>query len=70
MQHGRTGFLVEDADAAAYARFAIDVCTDSLLQAELGAAGAAMAGGYAWSLTADLLCELYARLTSRALVDC
>jgi len=70
VQHGLTGFLVEDGDAGAYARFATDICTDPFLQAELGAASASMAAGYAWSLTADLLCELYDRLTSRALVDC
>jgi D-inositol-3-phosphate glycosyltransferase len=70
VQHGRTGYLVENGDAAAYARFAADICTDPLLQAELGAGGAAMAAGYSWSITAGLLRRLYGRLTSRALVEC
>jgi D-inositol-3-phosphate glycosyltransferase len=67
---GRTGYLVEDGDAEAYARFAAAICSDSLLQAELGAGAAAMASGYSWSSTADQLVSLYDHLTSRTLVEC
>jgi len=70
VQHGRTGYLVEDADVAAYARFAGDICADRLLQAELGAGGAAMAAGYTWSIAAGRLRRLYADLTSRTLIQC
>jgi len=70
VQHGRTGYLVEDADAEAYARFATDICTDPMLQAELGAGGASMASGYTWFITAGQLGLLYDHLTSRTLVEC
>jgi D-inositol-3-phosphate glycosyltransferase len=70
VQHGRTGYLVEDGDAAAYANFAARICASPLLQAELGAGGAAMAAGYTWSITAGLLHDLYGHLTSRTLVEC
>jgi D-inositol-3-phosphate glycosyltransferase len=70
VQHGRTGYLVEDGDAEAYARFAASICADPLLQAELGACGAAMAADYSWSITAGRLRRLYADLTSRSLVEC
>jgi D-inositol-3-phosphate glycosyltransferase len=70
VQHGRTGYLVDDGDAEAYARFAAEICTDPLLQAELGAGGASMASGYTWSITASRLRRLYDHLTSRTLVEC
>ena len=70
VHHGRTGYLVEDGDAECYARFAARICTDPLLQAELGSAAAAMAAGYSWSRTAARLCRLYDHLTSRSLVEC
>jgi D-inositol-3-phosphate glycosyltransferase len=70
VQHGRTGYLVDDGDAEAYAKFAAEICTDPLLQAELGAGGASMASGYTWSITASRLRRLYDHLTSRTLVEC
>ena len=70
VQHGRTGYLVENGDAEAYAKFAADICADPLLQAELGACGASMAAGYSWSITAGRLRRLYDDLTSRSLVEC
>jgi D-inositol-3-phosphate glycosyltransferase len=70
VQHGRTGYLVEDGDAEAYAKYAAEICQDPLLQAELGAGGAAMASGYSWSFTAGRLGNLYDHLTSRTLVEC
>jgi D-inositol-3-phosphate glycosyltransferase len=70
VQHGRTGYLVEDGDVEAYARFAADICADPLLQAELGAGGASMAAGYSWSITAGRLRRLYGDLTSRTLIEC
>jgi D-inositol-3-phosphate glycosyltransferase len=70
VRHGGTGYLVEDGDAQAYARFAAEICNDPLLQAELGAGAATMASGYSWSSTADQLVRLYDRLTSRTLVEC
>jgi D-inositol-3-phosphate glycosyltransferase len=70
VRHGRTGYLVEDGDVAAYARFAAGICSNPSLQAELGAGGAAMAAGYTWSITAGRLRRLYSDLTSRTLIDC
>jgi D-inositol-3-phosphate glycosyltransferase len=70
VQHGRTGYVVENGDAGAYARFAADICADPSLQAQLGACGASMAAGYSWSITAGRLRRLYADLTSRSLVEC
>jgi D-inositol-3-phosphate glycosyltransferase len=70
VEHGRTGYLVEDGDAEAYARFVAQICTDPVLQAELGAGGASMASGYTWSITAGGLGRLYEHLTSRTLVEC
>ena len=70
VDHGRTGYLVEDGDASTYAKLAAEICTDPLLQAELGAGGAAMASGYTWSITAARLDRLYDHLTSRTLVEC
>jgi len=70
VQHGRTGYLVEQGDAAAYASFAEGICADPLLQAELGAGGAEMAAGYTWSIAAARLRRLYGELTSRALIEC
>jgi len=70
VDHGRTGYLVEDGDAWTYAKFAAEICADPLLQAELGAGGAAMASGYTWSITAARLDRLYEHLTSRTLVEC
>jgi D-inositol-3-phosphate glycosyltransferase len=70
VQHGRTGYLVEDGGAAAYAGFAADICADRALQAELGAGGSAMAAGYTWSIAAARLRRLYGDLTSRSLIEC
>jgi D-inositol-3-phosphate glycosyltransferase len=70
VQHGKTGYLVEDGDAATYAGFAAEICNDAVLQAELGAGGASMAKGYTWSITAARLRRLYLDLTSRELIDC
>ena len=70
VQHGKTGYLVEDGDVESYARFAASICGDPKLQSTLGAAGAEMAAGYTWSITARGLRSLYGRLTSRSLVQC
>jgi D-inositol-3-phosphate glycosyltransferase len=70
VHHGQTGYLVEDGDAECYASFAARICTDPLLQAELGSGAAAMAARYSWSRTAARLCRLYDHLTSRSLVEC
>jgi D-inositol-3-phosphate glycosyltransferase len=70
VKHGQTGYLVEDGDAETYAKYAAEICQDPLLQAELGAGGAAMASGYSWSITAGRLGRLYDHLTSRTLVEC
>jgi len=70
VEHGRTGYLVDDGDVSAYASFAADICSDSLRQAEFGAGGASMAAGYTWSIAAARLRRLYTDLTSRTLIEC
>ena len=67
---GRTGFLVDGRDPCEYARRAAAVLDDPALAAALGAAAAASAGRYTWSVAAARLRRLYADLTSRALVEC
>jgi D-inositol-3-phosphate glycosyltransferase len=70
VEHGRTGFLVEDRDPGAFAARIDDVLRDHTRAAVMGAAAAAHARGFTWSTTAARLRRLYADLTTRALVDC
>ena len=67
---GRTGFLVEGRDPAAFAAACGDVLVDPTLAADLGRRAAIRARGYTWSIAAARLRRLYADLTSRQLVEC
>lgn len=67
---GRTGFLVEGRDPAAFAACIGDVLTDPVLAAALGRRAAIRAQGYTWSIAAARLRRLYGDLTSRQLVEC
>jgi D-inositol-3-phosphate glycosyltransferase len=67
---GRTGFLVEGRDPAAFAEAIGDVLTDPSLAADLGRRAAIRAQGYTWSIAAARLRRLYGDLTSRQLVEC
>jgi D-inositol-3-phosphate glycosyltransferase len=70
VEHGRTGYLVEDRDPAMFARSIDRLLRDPVRAAEMGEAAVAHARGYTWSTTAARLRRLYADLTTRALVDC
>jgi len=67
---GRTGFLVEPRDPAAFAVAIDELLSDPALASSFGAAGAQRAAGFTWSTAAARLRRLYADLTSRALVEC
>ena len=67
---GRTGFLVEGRDPAAFAAACGDVLVDRTLAADLGRRAAIAARAYTWSIAAARLRRLYADLTSRQLVEC
>ncbi len=70
IDHGHTGFLVEDRHPRAYAARVVDILDDAGLAARLGTAAATRAGGYTWSTTAARLRRLYADLAARQLVQC
>ena len=70
VEHGRTGFLVEGRDPAAYAQLAGSILADQPLATRLGQAASARARGYTWSIAAGRLRRLYSDLTARQLVEC
>ncbi|MFN2609025.1 MAG: glycosyltransferase [Acidimicrobiales bacterium] len=70
VDHGITGYLVDGRDATAFAAFAARVVDDPSLAARMGAAAAARARRFSWSITAARLRRLYADLTARDLVEC
>jgi D-inositol-3-phosphate glycosyltransferase len=70
VENGRTGFLVEDRDPAAFAASIDRVLADHTAALAMGEAAAAHARGFTWSTTAARLRRLYADLTTRTLVDC
>jgi D-inositol-3-phosphate glycosyltransferase len=70
VEHGRTGFLVDERHPEAFARHVAAILDDEALATDLGAAAATRARGYTWATTAARLRRLYSDLTARALVDC
>ena len=70
VDHGRTGFLVEERDPAAFAAYAGEVLGNPDLAADLGANAAARAVRFRWSIAAARLRRLYSDLTARQLVEC
>jgi D-inositol-3-phosphate glycosyltransferase len=67
---GRTGYLVEERDPAAFAVAAGRILADPGLGAALGAAATERAKRYRWSTSAARLRSLYEELTARVLVEC
>jgi D-inositol-3-phosphate glycosyltransferase len=67
---GRTGYLVEGRDPAAFADAVGRVLCDPVLAADLGRRAAIRAQQYTWSIAAGRLRDLYGQLTSRQLVEC
>ena len=70
IDHGTTGYLVDERDPVAYAAFIDQILGRPELATALGANASSLAGGYTWSTTAARLRRLYADLTARSLVQC
>lgn len=70
VDHGVTGYLVDEPDASSYAGYVGNVLVHGSLASTMGAAAARRAGRYRWSVAADRLRRLYADLTARSLVEC
>ena len=70
VDHGRTGFLVDERDPAHYAHFIDELIGDRDLAGAMSIEAAQLARQYTWSTTAARLRRLYADLTSRSLVRC
>jgi D-inositol-3-phosphate glycosyltransferase len=70
IDHGRTGYLVDDRDPDAFAGYVAEILHSPARAARLGAEAAHDARSYTWSIAAARLRRLYTDLTSRELVDC
>lgn len=70
IDHGRTGFLVEQREPAAFAAAVRTLLADPVLATRMGSEAAIRAQGYTWSTAAARLRRVYADLTQRSLVDC
>ena len=70
VKHGRTGFLVDDADPLAYARHIETILGDAALAADLSIDAARRARDYTWSTAAARLRRLYSDITAGSLVTC
>lgn len=70
VDHGRTGFLVERRDPAAYAACAAELLADPSLAVAMGQRAAAASRRYTWSLAGARLRRVYADLAAAALVQC
>jgi D-inositol-3-phosphate glycosyltransferase len=70
VDHGRSGFLVEDRDLADYAAHLACILLDGDRAARLGWAGRERAAAYTWKAAAGALRDLGQRLTLGELVAC
>lgn len=70
VDHGHTGFLVEERDPAVFASHVGELLDEPAVAAAMGATAAVRARRYTWSTTAARLRRLYADLTTAALVEC
>lgn len=70
VDHGTTGFLVDDRDPAAFAGYVDQVLKDPRRADLMSRAAAARAHRYTWSLAAEQLRVLCTRLTARSLLAC
>ena len=70
VEHGRTGFLVEGRDPAAFAGHVDELLGDPVLAASMSRRAARRARGYTWSTAARRLRQVHAEVTSRSLVEC
>lgn len=70
VDHGRTGFLVEERDPSAFAGFISEILGDAGRADQMASAAADRARRYTWAVAAARLRALCARLTARSLVEC
>jgi len=70
VDHGRTGYLVEEPDPEAYAAWVRQILAEPLLGERLSTGSVLRARRYTWARAAHLLVDIYADLTTGRLVDC
>jgi D-inositol-3-phosphate glycosyltransferase len=70
IDHGRTGYLVEDAAPETYAAWVRQILAEPLLAERLSTGAVLRARRYTWAQAAHLLREIYAELTVGRLVEC
>jgi len=70
VDHGRTGFLVDDRDPTLFADRTEQILASPQLAAEISRTAAERARDYTWSTAAGRLRRVYGDLTSRDRVDC
>lgn len=70
VDHGRTGFLVNDRDPEQFAAYTEHLLSNPGLAAGMRAAAAERGRRYTWSFAAARLRRVYTDITSRSLVNC
>ena len=70
VDHGRTGYLVEEPDPEAYAAWVRQILAEPLLAERLSTGSVLRARRYTWARAAHLLVDIYADLTAGRLVEC
>jgi D-inositol-3-phosphate glycosyltransferase len=70
IDHGRTGYLVEDHQPEAFAAWVRQILAEPLLAERLSTGAVLRARRYTWARAAHLLREIYAELTVGRLVEC
>ncbi len=70
IDHGRTGYLVENPAPETFAAWVRQILAEPLLAERLGSGAVMRARRYTWARAARLLRDVYADLTSDRLVEC
>jgi D-inositol-3-phosphate glycosyltransferase len=70
IDHGRTGYLVEDQSPEAFAAWVRQILAEPLLAERLSTGAVLRGRRYTWARAAELLREIYAELTVGRLVEC
>jgi D-inositol-3-phosphate glycosyltransferase len=70
IDHGRTGYLVEDPSPESFAAWVRQILAEPLLAERLSTGAVLRARRYTWAQAAHLLREIYAELTVGRLVEC
>jgi D-inositol-3-phosphate glycosyltransferase len=70
VDHGRTGYLVEEPTPEAFAAWVRQILAEPLLAERLSTGAVLRARRYTWARAAHLLCEIYGELTAGRLVEC